>query len=62
MTRILNAKERQALDRMTIEHEKFHIKAKLGAVSAPRPSKDYVPSALLRLVNQNGTMARSVGA
>jgi hypothetical protein len=27
---VLNAKERQALSRMELEHEKFHIKAELG--------------------------------
>lgn len=30
MSRILTAKERQALDRMTLNHTSFHIKAELG--------------------------------
>lgn len=30
MSRNLNAKERQALDRMTLDHANFHIKAELG--------------------------------
>lgn len=28
--RVLSAKERQALDRMTLDHTSFHIKAELG--------------------------------
>lgn len=30
MSQVLNAKERQALDRMSLDHTDFHIKAELG--------------------------------
>jgi len=30
MTYVLNGRERQALDRMTLDHASFHIKAELG--------------------------------
>jgi hypothetical protein len=35
MSHVLSAKERQALDRVTIDHTDFHVKAKLGTAGWP---------------------------
>ena len=62
MGNVLNSRERQALDRMTLDHRNFHIKAELGTGIGPKTIDGLLDLGLIEAgPNARHTMGKSDG-